>query len=325
MARGLLRLGCLAIMSLVGFIGPAAAQKYPDRVVRIVVPFAAGGSNDVLARIVAQHLTDNLGQQFIVENRAGAGGNVGAESVAKAAPDGYTLLLTAPGPLAINNTLYNRLPFDPAKDFAPVALIATVPIVLVVHPKLPAQNLKELIALAEKEQASMNYGSAGIGSTHHLAAELFKTMTKTGVVHVAFRGASPAMTALVGGHIQMMFENMPACLSQITSGDVRAIAVAGATRAVSLPNVPTMAEAGLPGFDAFAWHGLVAPAQTPPAIVKLLTAEVAKILKKPEVVERFHQIGAEPGTFFGEEFGGFLRAESAKWGEVIRASGAKAD
>ena len=323
MILGMLRSAMIAVGFLVTFLIPAAAQKYPDRVVRIVVPFAPGGSNDTLARIVAQNLTDSLGQQFIVENRAGAGGNVGAESVAKAAPDGYTLLLSAPGPLAINNTLYSKLAFDPAKDCAPVALIATVPIVLIVSPQVPARNLAELIDLAKK--TSLNYGSAGIGSTHHLAAELFKTVTKTDVVHVAFRGASPAMTAIVGGHIQMMFENMPACIGQIEGGDVRAIAVAGAKRAFALPNVPTMAEAGIPGFDAFAWHGLVAPAQTPPAVIKLLTDEVARILRKPEIVARFHQLGAEPGTVFGEEFGNFLRAESGKWGEVIRASGAKAD
>jgi tripartite-type tricarboxylate transporter receptor subunit TctC len=312
-------------LTLFALTGAATAQNYPERVVRIVDPYPPGGSVDVMARILAQKLTDNLGQQFIVENRSGGGGNTGAESVAKAEPDGYTLLFTAPGPLTINQTLYRHLPFDPATDFAPIALFAVAPIVLMVHPGVPARDVQELIALAKKAPGTINFASAGIGTTNHLSGELFKSMANIDIVHVPYRGAGPAMNDLIAGHVQMFFDLLPSSLPQINAGKVRALANAGAKRPAALPDLPTVAEQGLPGFDAVSWVGLVAPAHTPPPVLEKLSSEVAKVTKAPDVIGRIHELGSEPGTTFGKEFGTFMAAETKKWATVIRASGAKAD
>lgn len=304
----------------------AFAQTYPDRVIRIVNPFPPGGSVDVMARILAQKLGDNFGQQVIVENRAGAGGNTGAESVAKSEPDGYTLLFTAPGPLVINQTLYTKgLPYDPTRDFAPVALFAVAPIVLMVHPGLRAQSVQELIALARKQPGTISFASAGNGSTNHLAGEMFKSMGKIDIVHVPYRGAGPAMNDLIGGHVQMFFDLLPVSLPQIKAGKVRALGNAGSNRPGALPNLPTIAEQGLTGFDAASWVGLVAPAKTPAPVLTKLSEEVAQVLKAPDVVARIHELGSEPGHVVGRDFGAFMQAETAKWAEVIRTSGAKAD
>lgn len=303
----------------------ASAQDYPNRPVKIVVPYPAGGSNDVIARILAQQLSEDLKQQFIVENRAGANGNIGAAAVTGGDADGYTLLVTAPGPLTINAALYGKLHFDPAKDFAPVALVAAVPIVLMVHPDVKANSVKELIALAQSQPGKLNFGSSGVGSTNHLAGELLKSMAKINISHVAYKGAAPAMNDLIGGHIPMMFDNMPAVLPQVSGKKVRAIAIAGSKRAASLPDVPTVAEAGLPGFEASAWFGLVAPAKISAPVLAKLTDATAKALKSPEVVKRFQDLGAEPGTYFGAAYGAFLQDESKKWADVIRASGAKVE
>jgi len=312
-------------LTLFALTGAATAQNYPDRVVRIVNPYPPGGSVDVMARILAQKLTENLGQQFIVENRSGAGGNTGAESIAKADPDGYTLLFTAPGPLTINQTLYRHLAFDPANDFAPIALFAVAPIVLMVHPSLPARDVQELIALAKKAPGTINFASAGNGTTNHLSGELFKNMANIDIVHVPYRGAGPAMNDLIAGHVQMFFDLLPASLPQINAGKVRALGNAGAKRPAALPGLPTIAEQGLPGFDAVSWVGLVAPAHTPAPVLEKLSAEVAEAVKAPDVVARIHELGSEPGTAFGKDFGAFLAAETKKWAAVIRASGAKAD
>ena len=312
-------------LTLFALTGAATAQNYPDRVVRIVNPYPPGGSVDVMARILAQKLTENLGQQFIVENRSGAGGNTGAESIAKADPDGYTLLFTAPGPLTINQTLYRHLAFDPANDFAPIALFAVAPIVLMVHPSLPARDVQELIALAKKAPGTINFASAGNGTTNHLSGKLFKSMANIDIVHVPYRGAGPAMNDLIAGHVQMFFDLLPASLPQINAGKVRALGNAGAKRPAALPGLPTIAEQGLPGFDAVSWVGLVAPAHTPAPVLEKLSAEVAEAVKAPDVVARIHELGSEPGTAFGKDFGAFLAAETKKWAAVIRASGAKAD
>ena len=312
-------------LTLFALTGAATAQNYPDRVVRIVNPYPPGGSVDVMARILAQKLTENLGQQFIVENRSGAGGNTGAESIAKADPNGYTLLFTAPGPLTINQTLYRHLAFDPANDFAPIALFAVAPIVLMVHPSLPARDVQELIALAKKAPGTINFASAGNGTTNHLSGELFKSMANIDIVHVPYRGAGPAMNDLIAGHVQMFFDLLPASLPQINAGKVRALGNAGAKRPAALPGLPTIAEQGLPGFDAVSWVGLVAPAHTPAPVLEKLSAEVAEAVKAPDVVARIHELGSEPGTAFGKDFGAFLAAETKKWAAVIRASGAKAD
>jgi tripartite-type tricarboxylate transporter receptor subunit TctC len=314
----------LALALLLSLAASPQAQDYPNRPVKIVVPYPPGGSNDVIARILAQRLSEDLKQQFIVENRSGANGNVGAASVATGDADGYTLFLTAPGPLTINQTLYSKLSFDPSKDFAPVALVASVPIVLMVHPDVKAANVKELIALAQAQPGKLNFGSSGIGSTNHLAGELLKTMGKVDMVHVAYKGAAPAMNDLIAGHIPVMFDNMPAALPQVAGKKVRALAVAGDKRATAMPGVPTVAESGLPGFEASAWFGLVAPAKTPSAVLAKLTDAVNTALKSPDVIKRFQDLGAEPGTSSGAAYGAFLQAETKKWADVIKASGASA-
>ena len=320
----LLRFVSIAVLSLL-MPTAQAAESYPDRVVRIVNPYPPGGSVDVMARILAQKLTEALGQQVIVENRSGGGGNTGSEFVAKSEPDGYTLLFTAPGPLTVNQTLYGRLPFDPAKDFAPVALFATAPIVLIVNPGLPAYNVQELIALARKQPGKINFASAGIGTTNHLSGELFKSMAKIDIVHVPYRGAGPAMNDLMAGHVQMFFDLMPGCCRKLAAGNVRPLANAGAKRPAALPDLPTVAEQGLAGFDASSWYGLVAPAKTPEPVLAKLRDDVAKILDAPDVVARIRELGSEPGAVSGNDFAAFLAAETKKWAEVIRASGAKAD
>jgi len=315
----------IAVVSLLVLTMQATAEHYPDRVVRIVNPYPPGGSVDVMARILAQKLSDNLGQQFIVENRSGGGGNTGSDYVAKAEPDGYTLLFTAPGPLTVNQTLYTKLAFDPAKDFAPIALFATAPIVLIVNPAVPANNVQELIALAKKEPGKINFASAGNGTTNHLSGELFKSRANIDIVHVPYRGAGPAMNDIVGGHVQMFFDLMPVVLPQIATGKVRALANASAKRPSALPDVPTIAEQGLAGFDASSWYGLVAPAKTPEPVLTKLRDEVAKALKAPDMIARIHELGSEPGTVFGSDFGAFMAEETRKWADVIRTSGAKAD
>lgn len=306
-------------------VSGAAAAGYPDHPVRIVVPFPAGGSNDILARIVAQKLTELWGEQVVVDNRGGANGNVGADIVAKAPADGYSLLLTTPGPLSINAALYTRMPFDAATDFAPVALIASVPLVLMVTPALPAHNLAELIALAKAKPGGLNFASSGNGSTNHLAGELLKHMAGIDIVHVPYRGAAPAMNDLVAGQIPMMFDNMPGALAQVQSKTVRAIAVASARRAAAMPDVPTLAESGVPGFEATAWFGLVAPAATPAPVIEKLAGTLAIILKDRAVIQRFAELGAEPGSLTPAEFKRFIDAETAKWTAVVKESGARID
>lgn len=313
----------LAAASVLAAPALRAQPAWPARPVRIIVPFPAGGSNDIIARILAQLLSERMGQQFVVENRGGAGGNIGATAVATAEPDGYTLLLTAPPPLTINASLYRSLAYDPTKAFAPVALVAAVPIVLAVHPSVRANNVGELIALAKAEPGKLNFGSSGNGSTNHLAGELLKTMAGIDIVHVPYTGAGPAMNDLVAGYIPMMFDNIPAMLPQVQGGRVRAIAVAGAQRAAALPNVPTVAESGVPGFEASAWFGLVAPARTPPAVIERLEKEIAAVLALPDVQKRLADLGAEPGKVSGAAFGSFLAEETTKWGRLIQASGAR--
>jgi tripartite-type tricarboxylate transporter receptor subunit TctC len=275
--------------------------------------------------VLAQKLTERNGQSFFVENRGGAGGNIGAEAVASSEPDGYTLLLTAPPPLTINAALYKDMRYDPSGAFAPVALIASVPIVLAVHPSLGINSVQELIARAKAKPGAIFFGSSGNGSTNHLAGELLKSMTGIDIVHVPYKGAAPAMNDLVAGHIPMMFDNIPAVLPQVRAKTINAIAVAGSRRASALPDVPTVAESGVPGFDASAWFGLVAPAKTPAPILAKLESDVETILKMPDVQKRFDELGAEPGAVSGANFGKFLANETTKWTKIIRESGAKVD
>ncbi len=320
------RRSSIVLLAIFALTPAARAQTYPDHVVRIVNPFPPGGSVDITARLLAQKLSDNTGHQFIVETRTGAGGNTGAEGVAKSDPDGYTLLFTAPGPIVVNPTLYTKgLPFDPAKDFVPIAIFAFTPIVLMVNPNIPAKNVQELIAYAKANPGKVYFGSAGIGSTPHLSGELFKTMTKTVITHVPYRGTSPAMNDLIGGHIQMFFDLLPGSLPQINTGRVRALANAGLKRPAALPDLPTVAEQGLPGFNSASWVILVAPSKTPPPVLARLRAEVGKVIASPDIVTRIHELGSEPGTVSEPEIRAFLDAETKKWAEVIRVSGAKAD
>lgn len=320
------RLIAVAAFSVLALTIKAGAQNYPERVVRIVNPFPPGGSVDITARILATKLSENLGQQFIVENRGGAGGNTGSDSVAKSDPDGYTLLFTAPGPLTVNQTLYSKgLPFDPEKDFAPIALFARTPIVLMVNPGVPAKDVQELIAYAKANPGKINFGSAGNGSTPHLSGELMKAMTKVEMTHVPYRGTGPAMSDLVAGHIQMMFDLLPGSLPQISANKVRALANAGAKRAAALKDLPTVAEQGLPGFDASSWVAIVAPAKTPAPVLAKLRAEVGKVIADPDIVKRITELGSEVGTANEAEVRAFLAAETRKWAEVIRVSGAKAE
>jgi len=297
---------------------PVAAATFPDHPVRIVVPFPAGGSNDVVARFLGMKLYEVWGQQVIIDNRPGAGGNIGAEMVARSAPDGYTLLLTAPGPLAVNQSLYPRLPFDPMADFAPVALVASVQIVLAVNPEVKATNVRELIALAKHSPGQINFGSSGYGSTNHLAGELFKKLAGIDIAHVPYRGAAPAMNDLVSGQIPVLFDNMPAIHPQALAGAIRPLAVAGASRSPLFPELPTMVEAGVPGFEASSWFGLVAPAKTPPEVMKTLSDAVTKVLRDPDLAKKLADVGAEPGSLSGSEFGAYLHSEADKWGKVVK-------
>jgi tripartite-type tricarboxylate transporter receptor subunit TctC len=315
---------CLALLMIAVAVlssTPADAEIFPDRPIHIVVPFPAGGSNDVVARFLGQKLSEICGQSVIVDNRAGAGGNVGAEFVARAAPDGYTLLLTAPPPLAVNQSLYPHLAFDPAADFAPIALVASVQIVLTVNPQVKAKSVAELIALAKAAPGTMNFGSSGYGSTNHLAGELFKSLAGINIVHVPYRGAAPAMNDLIGGQISILFDNMPAVQAQARAGSLRALAVAGHARSPLFPELPTMIEAGVPGFEASSWFGLVVPAKTPPAVLKTLTDDVIKALGDPDFARKLSDVGAEPGSLSGDAFGSFLHAETEKWGKVVKESG----
>ncbi|UZE47552.1 Bug family tripartite tricarboxylate transporter substrate binding protein [Rhodopseudomonas sp. P2A-2r] len=315
----------LAALVMMVQIGQPAEAGFPDRGVRIVVPFPAGGSNDVVARMLGAKLQELWGQPVVIDNRAGAGGNIGAESVARSPADGYTLLLTAPGPLAVNQSLYTQLSFNPMKDFTPVALIASVPIVLAVNPNVKATTVAELIALAKASPGKLNFGSSGLGSTNHLAGELLKTRAGIDIVHVPYRGAAPAMNDLIGGQIPMMFDNMPAIRPQVQGGTIRAIAVAGAKRSPLFPELPTMVEAGVPNFEASSWFGLVAPAGMPPDVMNTLIDSVTKLLKDPDMVKRLADVGAEPGTLSGNAFAAFLRTESDKWGQVVKTAGAKVE
>jgi tripartite-type tricarboxylate transporter receptor subunit TctC len=308
-------------LALLMYGGSGSAETFPDRAIHIVVPFPAGGSNDVVARFLGQKLAEICRQPVIVDNRAGAGGNVGAEFVARSAADGYTLLLTAPPPLAVNQSLYPHLAFDPAIDFAPLALIASVQIVLTVNPAVKAKSVAELIGLAKAAPGTLNFGSSGYGSTNHLAGELFKSLAGINIVHVPYRGAAPAMNDLIGGQIPILFDNMPAVRPQALAGSLRALAVAGHSRSPLFPELPTMEEAGVPGFEASSWFGLVAPAKTPPAIVKALIDDVTKALGDRDLARKLSDVGAEPGSLSGEAFGAFLRAETEKWGKVIKDSG----
>ena len=299
------------------------AQDYPSKPVRFVVPFAPGGTTDVLARLVGEKLSASLGQQFVVDNKPGAGGNVGTAQVAKAEPDGYTLLMGTVGTHAINASIYPSLPYDPVQDFAPVTLVATVPNVLVVNPEVPANSVAELIALAKEKPGELNFASSGNGSSIHLSGELFKAMTGVDIVHVPYKGSGPAVVDLLGGQVQMMFDNLPSSAPQIKAGKLRPLGVTSKERSPTLPDVPTIAEAGVPGYEALSWFGVLVPAGTPDAIVAKLQNEIAKALADPTMRERFAELGAVPVGGTSAEFADLITAETAKWAKVVQDAGIK--
>jgi tripartite-type tricarboxylate transporter receptor subunit TctC len=304
---------------------PVSAQTYPDRPIRLVVPFPPGGGSDITGRTIAQKLGEALGQQIIVDNRGGAGGNIGTDIVAKAAPDGYTICMALSGPFSINGSLMGKLPFDPLKDFALITLAGATPNLLVAHPSVPAQSVKELIALAKASPGKLNFASSGVGTPAQLAGELFNTMAGVKLVHVPYKGAAPALTDLLAGQVQLMFSTMPPALPQVKAGKLKALAVTSAKRSLTTPELPTIAEAALPGFEAITWYGMAAPAGTPAAIVKKLNAEVVKLLHLPEVKERLLATGTEASGTSPEEFAAYIKSEIVKWAKVVKASGARVD
>src|SRR5262245_31615215 len=304
--------------------GAGLAQDYPDKPIRIVVPFAPGGSTDVLARLIGQKLGERWGQPVLVENRSGAGGNIGAEQIAKSAPDGYSLLLGGV-PHAISASLYSKLPYDLAGDLTAVAEIASFPSAIVLHPSLPAHSVKELIALARARPGQLSYGSAGVGSPNHLALVLFDTMAGVSMTHVAYKGSGQLIGDLLAGQVQLASMGTPVALPHIQSGKLRAIAVTGAARSSLLPEVPTVSEAGLPGFEVTSWYGVFGPAGLPAHIVAKLNSEIGRAVTTPEVKERLAALGAEPSLKSPDEFGRYVRQEIARWARVVKDSGAKAE
>jgi tripartite-type tricarboxylate transporter receptor subunit TctC len=303
--------------------GPAHAQPYPAKPIRFIVPQAAGGSTDILSRTVGQKLSEKLGQQVVMDNRAGANGLIGTELVAKSQPDGHTLLAGGTGTIAINVSLYDKIAYDPIRDFAPVILIAYSTSVLVVHPSVPVKNITELVALAKARPGELRYASAGSGSSPHLSAELFKTTAGINVVHVPYKGSTPGVVATVSGETSLMFTGIASALAHIKAGRLRALSVNGPKRSSALPEVPTASESGLPGFEVDFWIGILAPAGTPRAIVARLNSEVNRILAQDDVKERLVTLGTDPVGGTSEQFAAVIKADVVKWAKAIKASGAK--
>jgi tripartite-type tricarboxylate transporter receptor subunit TctC len=309
----------LAVLAL-SLVQPAAAQDYPSRQVRIIVPFGAGGPADVYARVIAQHLSEELKQTFIVEDRPGAGSIIGTDAVAKSAPDGYTLLLMS-NTHTTNESLVHSKPFELMRDFVPVATLNYSDLIMVVHPSVPAKDLKEFIALAKSKPGELNYASSGTGTPYHMAGELFKAMSGTNIVHVPHKASGEARNAVIGGHVQMMFDAITTMATNAKAGQVRALGTTGTKRSELTPDVPTIAEAGVPGYEATIWLGIMAPAGTPKEIVDKLNAEINKVIGRPEVKEAWAKQGAVPMVMSPAEFDKYLRADIEKWAKVVKAAG----
>jgi len=303
----------------------ANAAAYPDKPIRMLVGFAAGGGTDTTARAIGQPLSEALGQQVIVDNRPGAAGNIAADITAHSVPDGYTILMGTIAALAINPSLYQKLPFDPIKDFEPISLAVSSMNVLVVHPSVAAKNVKELIALAKAQSGKLTYGSSGVGGAGHLAGVLFDQLAGTKMIHVPYKGGAPAIIALVSGEVNMVFATAETAVPQVKAGKIRALGVTTAKRSALLPDLPTIAEGGLPGYEANNWYGLLAPAKTPAAIVERLNREVVKVLNMPNVKEQLFRSGLDASPSTPKEFGAYIKSEMAKWSKVVKASGAKAE
>ena len=311
--------------AMVAFGEQPRAQTFPTKPVKLVVPFPPGGPLDSVGRAIADKLTQVWGQPVVVDNKPGAGGNIGADIVAKSAPDGYTIVMGALSTHAVNPSLYPTMPYDAVKDFAPITLVAVTPNVLVVNPSLPVHSVKELIAYAKANPGKLSFGSGSTGSAGHLAGELFKADTGVDMVHVPYKGGAPAMQALLAGDTQLMFDNLANSMPQVKAGKLRALAVTTAQRSKLAPDLPTMAEAGVPGFDISTWFGLLAPAGTPPAVIAKWNADVTKILEAPEMRERLTLQGAEAAPMTPQQFGAFIATELSKYAHIVKTSGAKVD
>ena len=314
----------VATIALAACAGAAAAQGYPNKPVRLIVPFVAGGGTDLTARIIAQRLNEALAQPVVVDNRPGAGGVIGADLVAKALPDGYTLLMGTPGSLTINPSLQPKMPYR-LQDFAPIALATISPFVMVVHPSVPASSVKELVALAKARPGALNYGSAGNGSVAHLSAEQFKSLAGVQLTHVPYKGSAQSVTDLLGGQLQVMFENQPVVLPHIRSGKLRALGVGTAKRSALLPDVPTVAEAGVPGYEASTAFGVLAPARTPREVIARLNRDIVAVLRAPDVRERLAAQGLDAVGSTPAEYAEHLKNELAQYARVIKAAGIRAD
>jgi tripartite-type tricarboxylate transporter receptor subunit TctC len=301
------------------------AQAFPAKSVRVIVPFAAGGTTDIVTRILAQRLTESWGQQLIVDNRPGAGGNIGSELVAKSPADGYTILMATVATHGINASLYRKIPYDPIKDFMPITLVASTPSVLMLNPAVPANSVKELIALAKARPGQLNFGSPGNGSSHHLAGELFDSMAGVKMTHVPYKGTAAALIDVMAGQIQLTFDTLPSAMPYVKGGKLKAIAVTSAKRTRSLSDLPTVSEAGVPGYEVTSWYGALAPAGTPPDVVKTLNADFVRTIRIPEVSEKMIEAGADPVANTPEQFAGFIRSELKKWAKVVQDSGARVD
>jgi tripartite-type tricarboxylate transporter receptor subunit TctC len=323
--RGRLVRVALGLSMLLAWAPPPAAQSYPAKAIKIVVPFPAGGIADIYARFVANGFNEAWGQPVVVENRAGAGGNIGADLVAKSAPDGYSIVMGSFGTHAVNVTLFARLPYDPVRDFSPIALVLEAEGLLVVHPSVSAASVPELIAYARARPGALTFASAGMGTASHLAGELFKTMAKVDMVHVPYKGNVPAITDLLAGQTSLIFATMPTVLPYAKAGKLRALATIGTVRSAAAPELPTVAEAALPGFEVNNWVGLFAPAGTPMEIVRQLNGEVTRTMQSPAIQARLPGEGARFSANTPEQFSAFVKAEIAKWAPVVRASGARVD
>ena len=318
-----LRCAVFAVAAVV--TGAALAQAYPSRPIRFVVPQTPGGASDALARVTGLKLGDRWAQQFVIDNRGGAGGNIGTDTVAKSAPDGYTWLLAYVGTHAINAALYKKLPFDPDRDFAPVATLATLPFVVIVNNNLPVKNVQELIALAKTKPGGLSYGSAGSGSVNHLLGVMLNSLGGVNIVHVPYRGAAAALTDTMSGQVQMYCASMPSVVQHVRAGAVRAIAVTSAARSDALKDVPTIAESGFPGFDVNPWFGILVPAGTPAAVIGKINGDVNQMLAQKDVIDRFTNLGAVPFSTTPAQFSRIAHDDIVKWAKVVRESGATVD
>jgi tripartite-type tricarboxylate transporter receptor subunit TctC len=325
MMKPLRQAAAIALATLA--LAPTAAhpQAYPTKPIRLIVPFPPGGGVDFIGRIVGQKLAERLGQQVQIDNRAGANGIVGLEALKSAPPDGYTIAAASAGPLAVNPFIYAKLPHDTIRDFTHIANMVNFPLLLVAHPSLPVKNIKELVALARARPGHVSYSSPGSGNSAHLAAELFNSMAKTKILHVPYKGTAPAVVAVLSGEAQLTYSSIPSILPHVRSGRVRALGIGNAERISSLPDFPTIAESGLPGFEAYAWGGMIGPAHMPASVVQRLSREINEVLKQKDVTDRMLAEGTVPTPSGPEEFTAYIRAELKKWGDVVKMAGIKAE